>query len=94
MIFPERFYAIGNCVLSHKENPAPFSQERDFLCRLLGDFVQRRGNTKACRLFILENEFYSFYRKFIKVVKIIELKKSTNKLPTRGTMKNARGAAP
>lgn len=28
------------------------------------------------------------------VVKIIELKKSTNKLPTNGTMKNARGAAP
>ena len=34
------------------------------------------------------------YRKFMNVVSTMELKKSTNRLPTSGTMKNALGAAP
>ena len=36
----------------------------------------------------------SNYKRFMKVVSTMELKKSTNKLPTNGTMKNALGAAP
>ena len=36
----------------------------------------------------------SNYKRFMKVVSTMELKKSTNKLPTNGTMKNARGAGP
>ena len=36
----------------------------------------------------------SNYKKFMNVVSTMELKKSTNKLPTNGTMKNALGAAP
>lgn len=35
-----------------------------------------------------------YFKMFMKVVSTMELKKSTNKLPTNGTMKNARGAGP
>ena len=35
-----------------------------------------------------------FYKRFIKVVKTMELKKSMKRLPTNGTIKNALGAAP
>ena len=37
---------------------------------------------------------FKFYKRFINVVRTMELKKSMKRLPTRGTMKNALGAAP
>ena len=42
----------------------------------------------------LASGFFTSYNTFIKAVSTIELQKSTNKLPTKGTMKNARGAGP
>ena len=72
-----------------RKNPPPEDLEKDFfLAGIKGDWGVIRDSSKEPMPDVFT------YKKFINVVKIMELKKSTNKLPTNGTMKNARGAAP